>query len=208
MPIFNIIDLPYCKVIQIDPWNAPAHRYFIAYRTEGAFRQAIGLSVIDEFATFSSPIFICPHGILGKIYNAGLSLGHMRDPEMGIDLGWPPLCIGTPGSDPVLPEGWERDLLQKSKSGGEEISSKGDEERFVDGFQIQKTQIANVDVYATNAPLLPKQLKRICQLSSNPVSVAFSIGNKLTPQINATPVSVEALSEVVLNKFLGAFQMP
>lgn len=200
MPVFDLIELPYCKVIRIGAWNEPAHRYFIAYRAEGTFRQVMGLPVVDEFATFSSPLFFSPESILGKIYNAGISLAHLRDPEMGIDQGWPPLCVGTRESGQELPKDWEKDLLEKitavvQRSGGAGV-------KVVDGYQLQKTQVADIDVYATDAPLLPKQLKRICQLSRNPFSIAFSIGNKLTPPPNAVPHRLRALSEATLAKIL------
>jgi hypothetical protein len=203
LPVFKLIELPFCKTILIGKWNAPAHRYFLAYRAQGNFRQVLGLPVVDEFATFSSPIFFTSESMLGKIYNAGISLGHMRDPEMGIDLGWPPLCIGTKDRSAELPENWESALLNRIKEEQAIISE--NEENLVDGYKFQKVQIAGIDVYATDAPLLPKQLKRICQLSANPFSIAFSIGNKLTPQKNATPLSVKAISESSLNALLQAF---
>ncbi len=205
MPVFDLIELPFCKVIQIGAWNDPAHRYFLAYRAEGTFRQVMGLPVVDEFATFSSPLFFSPESILGKIYNAGISLAHLRDPEMGIDLGWPPLCVGTREPEPELPADWEKGLLEKIKAGVQR--SRGAGENVVEGYQLQKTRITNIDVYATDAPLLPKQLKRICQLSNNPFNIAFSIGNKLTPQQNAAPHTLGALSEATLKKILEAFAM-
>ena len=109
----------------IESWNAPHACYFISYRALNDFRSALGLPVIDEFATFSSPIFFCPTPILGKIYNAGISLGHKRDPEMGIDLGWPPLVVGYQAPVPELKESWEQESWRKFKKQG----SKAERER-------------------------------------------------------------------------------
>jgi hypothetical protein len=187
----------------MDPWNAPAHRYFIACRAEGTFRQVMGLSVIDEFATVSSPIFLAPESILGKIYNAGISLGHYRDPEMGIDLGWPPLCIGTSEPAPELSANWESELLNRIQ---QDFQKDMEKQNLVEEFQLQKAQIADVDVYATDAPLLPKQLKRICQLSSHPFSIAFAVGNVITPQKDARALTIEAVSESLLKKILDVFR--
>jgi hypothetical protein len=207
LPVFKVLDFPYCKVIQMDPWNSPEHRYFIAYRAEGTFRQVIGLPVIDEFATFSSPIFFAPDSILGKIYNVGISLGHLRDPEMGIDLGWPPLCIGVEGLNTNIPHDFESQILNRIKQFDDsDLKQNPDEKNLVEGHQLQRTRIGNVDVFATNAPLLPKQLKQICQLSSNPFSIAFSVGNRITAQENGAALTVEAVSEFSLRTILDAFQ--
>jgi hypothetical protein len=199
--MFNLIETPFCKVLLIEPWNAPGGRYFISYRALDNFRSVLGLPVIDEFATFSSPIFFCPTPILGKIYNAGISLGHKRDPEMGIDLGWPPLVIGYGATAPELKDQWEQEMLEEiikaegQMSGGAEVT--------VDEYVVRKLQIGECEVFATNAPLLPKQLQRIAQLGNAPFSVAFSTGNRLTSQKNAQPLTVQAASEAVLTKILN-----
>jgi hypothetical protein len=200
-----VIDLPYCKVVRIGEWNAPSHRYFLAYRAEGTFRQVIGLPVVDEYATFSSPIFFTAEKILGKVYNVGISLGHQRDPEMPLDLGWPPLCVGT--SDPLseLPANWETELLNSIKKNDATKNRKEEETKQVEEYMLQRIGISGIDIYATDAPLLPKQLKRISELSSKPFSIAFSTGNKVTRQEHALPLSVTALSEAELAKILDAF---
>jgi len=190
----------------IEPWNASRGRYFIAYRALNNFRSVLGLPVIDEFATFSSPIFFCPTPILGKIYNAGISLGHKRDPEMGIDLGWPPIVIGYQAPVPELMENWEQGLLdeimKEAKKGG-----KGEGEIItVGGYEVRKLRIGECEIFATNAPLLPKQLQRIAQLSNAPFSIAFSTGNRLTAQKNAQPLVVTAASEEALSKIMDALQ--
>jgi hypothetical protein len=204
LPVFDVIELPYCKVIRVGAWNAPAHRYFVAYRAEGTFRQVIGLPVVDEYATFSSPIFLTPEKILGKVYNVGISLGHQRDPEMALDLGWPPLCVGTSDPLPELPANWETELLNSIKK-NEATKNHKEETKQVEGYMLQRIRISEIDIYATDAPLLPKQLKRISELSPKQFSIAFSIGNKVTRQEHAAPLPVTALSEAELVKILDAF---
>lgn len=204
--MFNLIETPYCKVLMMEPWNASRGRYFIAYRALNSFRSVLGLPVIDEFATFSSPIFFCPTPILGKIYNAGISLGHKRDPEMGIDLGWPPVVIGYEALAPELNESWEQQLLDEIMKAGEK-GGKGEGEIItVDDYEVRKLRIGECEVFATNAPLLPKQLQRIAQLSKAPFSIAFSTGNRLTAQKNAQPLVVTAASEGALSKIIEALQ--
>lgn len=190
----------------IEPWNATRGRYFISYRALGDFRSVLGLPVIDEFATFSSPIFFCPGPILGKIYNAGISLGHKRDPEMGIDLGWPPLVIGYEASSPELPQDWEQQLLEQIQKAGEQRSGGAGEITTIDKYEIRRLQIGECEIFATNAPLLPKQLQRIAQLSNTSFSIAFSTGNRLTAQKNAQPLTVKVASEAALMKIVDAIK--
>ncbi len=195
--MYTLVELPFCKVLMVEAWNAPSGRYFLAYRALDNFRSAMGLPVIDEFATFSSPIFFCPNPILGKIYNAGITLGHHRDPEMGIDLGWPPLVIGHDASEPELPENWEEQLLVSIKKA--EVQRSGGAE----AYQVKKLKIESAELFITDAPLLPKQLSRLAQKSDAPFSVALSIGNRLTSQKNATPLTLNAASEALLTQIIG-----
>lgn len=205
MHLFDLIELPFCKIILIEAWNAPAHRYFLAYRAQDSFRHVLGLAVVDEFATFSSPIFFAPAPILGKIYNAGVSLGHLRDPEMAIDTGWPPLCVCADMPASELPEKWEEKMLDALKS-GRRSGHDGLLEK-VDDYSIRYVEIHGTSVYATDAPLLPKQLQRICQLSKLPFSIAFATGNRITRQHEeGTPLSIRALSEASLKRIAGAFE--
>lgn len=190
----------------IEAWNAPRGRYFISYRALNNFRSVLGLPVIDEFATFSSPIFFCPTPILGKIYNVGISLGHKRDPEMGIDLGWPPVVVGYDAPAPELKESWEQELLEEIQKPEGQRSRGAEEQITIDEYEVRKLQIGEGEVFATNAPLLPKQLQRITQLSNTPFSIAFSTGNRLTAQKNAAPLTVQAVSEAALGKILDALK--
>lgn len=204
--MFTLLETPYCKVLMIEPWNSPRGRYFIAYRALNNFHAVLGLPVIDEFATFSSPIFFCPTSILGKIYNAGISLGHKRDPEMGIDLGWPPTVVGYDAPAPELKESWEKELLEAIMKEGEKGGTGEGEIITVDDYEVRKLSIGECEVFASNAPLLPKQLQRIAQLSNAPFSIAFSTGNRLITQKNAQPLVVTAASERALNKIIEALQ--
>jgi hypothetical protein len=210
LQVFSLIQLPFCKVILIEPWNAPRVRYFAGFRFRGSFSHVLGLPVISEFSTFSSPIFFAPIPYLGKIYNAGLSLAARRDPGMDIDTGWPPVVVGTKEPPIPLPENWEEQLLTAITSGKSSLSLKG-AKRFefftkeFEDFTLQFVQFDTVSVYATDAPLVPRQLNRLCELSDSPFSIAFSTGNKITRQQKAQPVQVKVLSEDALKGLIDAF---
>lgn len=204
------LDLPFCKVLMIERWNAPAGRYFIAYQSKHDFRHVLGLPVIDEFATFSSPIFFTHHTLIGKLYNAGISLGHKRDPEMGIDLGWPPLVVGSQGEEINLPDQWEEqlmDAIMEAEVPEEEAAGKQapDLKSLKKQSDFEKTRIGECEIFATKVPLLPKQLRRICQQSNAPFSIAFSTGNRLTSQQKGASMKIKCASEAVLSDILQKF---
>jgi hypothetical protein len=209
LPVFNLIQLPFCKVIVIDAWNAPPVRYFAAFRFRETFSHVLGLPVISEFATFSSPIFLAPKALLGKIYNAGLSLAARRDPGMDIDVGWPPLCVGTNDPAADLPPDWEKTLLESIQSNKSDLSLKGKRfESFLKKFEeftLQYIQFDTVSVFATDAPLIPRQLNRICELGNSPFTIAFSTGNRVTRQQKAQPMQVKVVSEEALNQIVQVF---
>jgi hypothetical protein len=73
-------------------------------------------------------------------------------------------------------------------------------------YEIRKLKVGECEIFATNAPLLPKQLQRIAQLSNAAFSIAFSTGNRLTAQKNAQPLVVTAASEAALNKIIDALR--
>lgn len=195
MPLCDLIELPFCKILSIEAWNAPPHRYFIGYHSRGEFSHALGLSVIDEFATFSSPVFFAPAPILGKIYNAGITLGHKRGPDLDIDYGWPPLCIGTHEPAPELPPDFENQMMDAIQSGsGSPLPA-----QTLRDFQVQFIEIGETSVLATNAPLLSGQLRRLCRLTRTPFAIAISTGNRLTRQKDGASNEVHAVSEAVLD---------
>ena len=203
MPLFHLISLGPFRAIRIGRWNEPPGRYFLSYECKNDFRDVLGQSVIDEFATFSGPILFGPAPILGNLYNVGISLGHLRDPDMSIDTGWPPLCVGTKDTVGGLPANWEEELLNALQQANEEFASGLKE---VEGFLIQSVRIGDISLFATNAPLLPKQLKRICQVSRLPLSLSFSTGNRLTRQKKGESLSVTAVSEAILTRLKSAFE--
>lgn len=210
MQIFHCIELPFCKVLMMDPWNAPAHRYFIAYNAREDFRYVLGLPVIDEFATFSSPIFFTPNPLLGKMYNAGISLAHLRDPDMGMETGWPPLCIGIDKPAPELPPDWEQTLIQRLQSTKFEPPEVNGSvvdllSASVEGFKLQGGRIGQSTIFATNAPLLPRQLKRVAQMADSPFAIAFSTGNRIASPDDPAPLVINALSEETLRRILVGF---
>jgi hypothetical protein len=205
--LFQYLELPFCKVLLIDSWNSPAHRYFISYSTREDFRHVLGLPVIDEYATFSSPVFFAPNAILGKIYNAGISLAHMRDAGMGMETGWPPLCIGLDESSPQLPPRWERLLIDALQT---PTSSKAvpPQETIteIEGYSLQSIRIGQATIFATSAPLVPRQLKRISQIAPSPFAAALSTGNRIVPQEDGVVPKVEALSEKLLKSIIRSFE--
>lgn len=198
MPLFNVVSVPPFHAILVESWNATAHRYFLAYRAREDFRHVLGLPVVDEFGTFSTPIFFGPVPLLGQLYNAGITLGHQRSPDMSIDLAWPPVCVGIQ-SNRSADTGWENKLLDAIKTLKPEISASKKTE-----YDIQRHRIDEVDVLATNAPLLPRQLQRLCEVSTLPLSIAFSTGNRITGQ-NGKLLSVQVASEAILQQLLHRF---
>lgn len=204
--MIRLVTLPFCTVVMLDVWNAPPSRYFAAYRCSGSYRWLMGHPVIDEFATISSPIFLAPRSLLGKIYNAGISLGHKRDPEMGIDLGWPPLCVGLDKPAPELPPDWEKGLLDAittEEPFGEAVD--GDPQvrrRTLGELSVEYLRVSEASIIVTSAALLPKQLGYLCESVSSPVVVAVSAGNKLEPVTTGSPRTVNALSQ---EKLAGLF---
>lgn len=193
MPLFEVICSPPFYAVLVEPWNAPAHRYFLSYRVHADFRHVLGLPVVDEFATFSTPIFFGPRVFLGQLYNLGITLGHQRNPEMPLDQGWPPICIGI-DSDLRPREGWEDRLLDAIKSANAATSKESSP-------QIQEHRIAETTIYATDLPLLPRQLRRMCQIATSPFSVAFSTGNRITGQ-EGKLLSVQVASEAAFAQLL------
>jgi len=202
--MIKLVELPFCSVVMLDEWNASPSRYFAAYRCRGAYRSMLGHPVVDEFATISAPIFLAPRSLLGKIYNAGISLGHKRDPEMGIDLGWPPLCLGLDEPAPELPSDWEARLLEAVQTNGDAVPRLRRKDR--DGHEVETLQIGGATIVATSAPLLPKQLSHLCEAASNSVVVTVSLGNRLERVRGGTLRTVDALSQDKLSSLYSAVE--
>lgn len=204
--MLRVVSLPFCEVVMLDRWDAPPSRYFTAYRTRGATRWILGHPVIEEYRTISSPIFLTPRPLLGKIYNAGISLGHRRDQEMALDLGWPPLCIGVDLPAPKLPANWESQLLSSIMNPDEASvrETRGELTRIQrQSHEIERFRLAGVTVVAVSSPLLPRQLLRVCEIVPTSVAVAVSLGNRLERSEGGTPRSVDGASEAKLGEILG-----
>ena len=198
MPLFNLVSVPPFHAILVETWNAPAHRYFLAYRTRGDFRHVLGLPVVDEFATFSAPIFFGPVPLLGQLYNVGITLGHQRSPDMSIDSGWPPICVGIQ-TDRVADADWEGKLLEAIKAVKPAPSNSKKSE-----YEIQTHRVGEAEIFATDAPLLPGQLQRLCEVSNSPLSIAFATANRITGQdgkLHSILVASEATLQQVIHRF-------
>jgi hypothetical protein len=210
--VLRVVSQPFCEVIMLDRWDAEPSRYFTAYSARGASRWILGHPVVDEYATISSPIFLTPRRLLGKIYNAGISLGHRRDHEMGLDLGWPPLCIGLEKPAPELPEDWEAKLLAAIMSSVETSGvapTAGELTRIRrNGHEIDIFRLAGATVTAISTPLLPNQLSRVCEAMSTSVSVAVSLGNRIEHSKEGRPQPIHGVSEATLHDILATAQGP
>lgn len=204
--MLDVVSTPWCLVIRFEPWDVQAGRYFASYASRGSFSALVGHPVIDEFATLSSPIFVGSRESLGKMYDAGISLGHRRDPEMGLDLGWPPLCIGLDGQFPALPPDGQERLVEAasrafdpSRPTAEEVTRRRGELR---SWKLESLEIGEATVLTTTAPLLPRQLGRLCEVAGGQVVVAVSTGNRLETVPAGSPRSVRSLGERELDSLL------
>ena len=159
----------------------------------------MGHPVVDEFATISSPIFLTPRALLGKIYNVGITLGHMRGSEMALDLGWPPLCVGVDRPASQLPTSWEEQLIEAITEPGPIERVEPEEGVLVKvkmpTHSIEVYRFENTTVVAVAESLLPRQLYRLCETVKTSVVVAVSVGNRVVRSSNAAPLTVGAVSE-------------
>jgi len=205
--MLDLIHLPFCDVLMHEAWDAPPGRVFTACRARHGFRGLLGNGVVEEYATISAPIFLAPNSILGKIYNAGISLGHKRDAEMGLDQGWPPLCIGLYKDAPALPVDWEATLLNAIMTRGNAMPLPAgikQSKQTTGGYALERWRFGSeVTVIATTAPLLPAQLGRLCDADSAPLTVAVGLGTRIARQ-ESMPQTVNAVSEKVLAALIGA----
>ena len=156
--------------------------------------------------TVSSPILVAPRELLGKIYDAGISLGHSRDAEMALDLGWPPLCVGLDRSAPELPGDWEEQLLAAirrdptaERTGGPRV-----ETRAVGDWELSGWQAGEARILVTSAPLLPRQLARLCEAGGGEIALAFSTGNRITRRGAEPAQRLRAVSESGLDELVRA----
>lgn len=88
------------------PLTVRNRKLFIGSFASGNWNEWTGLHVAQDFATFSSPIVLCNATTIGIAYDALISFGHARDPDLPIDNAWPPIVIG-------LDDGYLNDLRQR-----------------------------------------------------------------------------------------------
>ena len=209
MSLLERIRLPFCDVLKLERWNAPAGSYFAALRARHGFRWVLGHVVLEEFGTLSSPVFLAPRALLGRLYDAGITLGHRRDREMSLDLGWPPLCIGLDALSVELPPDWQRQLLDAIESGTGALAAAPRETRVVDGETLALASFDTADrsnrvtIIATTAAVLPVQLARLCDLDDSGLTLAIATGNRVTRQPGGRPQRITMCSQSRLDA-LGA----
>lgn len=207
--MLRLISLPFCRVVMAAAWDEPPARRFVAYRCRGGFRRLLGYGVIDEFATLSSPIFFGPQALAGKLYDTGIVLAHRRDAEMALDTGWPPLVVGLerfPVPSGELPATWQEDLLAAIAAHAEQdepLPADAIARRRVGSFQLERIAVGEAVVWATDAPLLPRQLGRLCEGSSQPFVLALAM-KPLARLDGDTTRDVDAVSDRVLAELVGA----
>jgi len=202
--VFELLETPDCSVLRCERWDAPRGRWYTAYKSRHGYRWLLGNGVVDEFATVSSPLFIAPRDLLGRIYNAGISLGHRRDHDMAIDLGWPPLCAGVDRPASGTAANLEENLLALLTATGN-TSGRPAFTASAGGHAVERWQFNDeVTVIGTDAPLLPQQLARLCDTDASPLTIALATGNRVTLQEDDRPQSLRAASEDTLSAIIAA----
>jgi hypothetical protein len=162
---------------------------------------------VDEFATVSSPLFIAPRALLGRIYDAGISLAHKRDAEMALDLGWPPLCAGIDRPAGDVPSDLEADLLALMTEPSAISGARPQLDLKFGRYALERWRFNDeVTVIGTDAPLLPQQLGRLCDMDESPLTVALAKGNRVMRPRDGRAQQFEAVSEGVLNELIAALQ--
>src|SRR5688572_24859751 len=72
--------------------EAVRHRkLFLGSAADGGGEPFTGIHVAEDFGTFSSPIVLCNATSVGLAYDALITLGHRRDPDLPVDDTWPPM---------------------------------------------------------------------------------------------------------------------
>ena len=208
MPLLDLIAVGNCRILRWEAWNAPAGRWFFSYRTRGDYRWLMGHAVVDEFATVSGPLFFSPADQLGKIYNAGISLGHRRDPEMAVDQGWPPFCAGIKLPAGVQATDPEPAILAALLSPPAFVAPAAPE------IQLESEKLSDrtlelwrfgneISCFATDAPLLPRQLRRLCDVGNASLTLALSLGNRLPRLRTGALGQAQSASEAVFTELLA-----
>lgn len=200
--MLEAVTLPYCTVLLPEPLDSGRGRLFAAYRARRGYRWLLGQGVLDEFGTLSSPIWLAPHALIGKMYDFGIAFGFRLDPELPIDGGWPPVCIGLDLPAPPLPASWEAELaeaLEGTVEGGGGIAR-----RTAGGHRIDRFALGDVTVLETDAPLLPHQLARMCDATSSRLTLAIATGQRVVRSRGGEPARLRAASEETLAALIAA----
>jgi hypothetical protein len=195
--------MPFCRVAMVAPWDEGPRRRFVAYRCGRGFRTLLGHAVIDEFATLSSPVFLGPAALAGKLYDAGITLAHRRDPEMALDLGWPPLVVGLDEPAPELPGDWQESLLAALAGSGGEAAA-GAQRREVGPHRLERLDVGAATLWATDAPLVPSQLGRLCEVAPGPFALAVNVGQAVERMPAGRPMTVSVAGEAQVEALLAA----
>ncbi len=209
MPVVSLAAIRGCVAVVPVGLEAGSGRWFGAWSSSGRGAQLLGQGVLDEFGTFSSPVLLCHPSNLGRIYDLGLTLAHRRDPELPIDSGWPPLCLGTASLQPDLPSDWRERLLEALAGASPDVSlletaGLSLSRRAIGPWQLEGLSAGAVVVVATDAPLLPRQLRQLAAAVTRNLSLAVATGNRLTPSPGGAPLAVRVASEETVEELARA----
>lgn len=76
------------------PDDVRHRKLFVGAFSGGGFGEWTGSAVGEDFGTLSSPIVLCNATTVGIAYDALITRGYRRDPELPVDDAWPPIVIG------------------------------------------------------------------------------------------------------------------
>lgn len=209
MAVVSFAAIPGCVAVVPMHVGAASGRFFGAWSSVGRGARLLGQGVLDEFGTFSSPVLLCHPTNLGRVYDAGLSLAHRRDPELPLDAGWPPLCVGTEALDRNLACGWQDRLIEALAAASLdasllEIEGLETSRQTIGAWRLAAFSAQDAAVVATDAPLLPRQLRRLAAAASRPLALAFATGNRLTRSPAGAPLAVRVASEATVDELARA----
>lgn len=204
--LFTSIELPFCQAVLFEHWNAPPGRFFVAYRTRGAFTAMLGNGVVGEFRTLSGPVLLAPAAMLGSIYDLGLRLADARDVAAELDRGWPPLTVGIDAAAPARQDDWSAQFLralEDQDNVGKAPWQYAVRTATAGDYNLQCLQCSTrgqqaASIIVTDAPLLPQQLERLADTGSAPVTIAVSVGNRLPRVARNELQQITAVSEQTL----------
>lgn len=202
-PLLRRLALPWVTALLVEPAEAPAGRWYAAVRGEGGGPRVLGLGVLEEFGTFSSPILLAPRAVAGQVYDAGIALAHRRDPELPLDAGWPPLVLGLDLPAPELPADAEERLLAALAAGEGTVEAPASTVVEEAGHRLEAVSVPGAAILATDAPLLPRQLAALAA-AAPPFALAVATGNRVTASAGGRPVEVRVASEATVAALTAA----